>query len=546
MMYFPSSGRRGYEYYGNRRNNKPSSWTSRIRNILKRKYGLSVMNTMLLCALIFSWIYIAAMTFYGKSDKLLLSNNTIPVSNNNNPKPIQNQHHASHMKELVEKYQQLKWMDAHDKNNKHPIPIFNESFYDHKSGNSLFDIWSDTELKNNDICPAQFPDRPPKFEDMKYVCSHLHWFKFGGYCDDTNCSDCIPPNSKVPGSEWHNTDTIPWIQQYESTLVERRKNITKLLHSNGFVNKNDGPIIVLTLNHGYSFLFYNWVCSLDYNKISLIKNRTIIIPTQLETIPLIKKAGFKMIFYPYWLGKVLNRIDGNMPKTFALGAHRWVVSLQIAIISDLIELGYDVITQDSDIIYIKNPLYYLLQDRFKNVDIQMMVDERHDRRGPGNSGFYIVRSNCKTKVFMQTMIKLIGAVLVARSDQILWNTLINEKLFRMVTFQTLSQDYFVGGNQINIAYETKREDLPNDTMLIHACWTTDQFDKIEKFWNVEHYYFTKERCPHLWEYEMMPDLKDKKWHIRAKTQEQEAKLLKLGLVRDTSNGHYTTPEPKNE
>ena len=206
-----------------------------------------------------------------------------------------------------------------------------------------------------------------------------------------------------------------------------------------------------------------------------------------------------MIFFPYWLGDVIKRIDALMPKTFALGAHRWVVSLQIAIISDLIALGYDVITQDSDIIYIKNPLYYLMQNRFKHIDIQMMVDERNDKRGPGNSGYYIVRSNCKTKVFMKTMIKLIGAVLVARSDQILWNTLINEKMFRMLNFQTLSNDYFIGGNQINIKFKTKKNDLPSTTMLIHACWTTDQFDKIEKFWNVEHYYFTKQKCPHLYD-----------------------------------------------
>eukprot|EP00483_Globobulimina_turgida_P009619 UN09638 len=235
-----------------------------------------------------------------------------------------------------------------------------------------------------------------------------------------------------------------------------------------------------------------------------------------------------MIFFPDWLGKVRDRITPDMPKTFALGAHRWVVSLQIAIISDLIALGFDVITQDSDIIYIKNPLYFVMQQQFKHVDIQMMVDARNDRRGPGNSGFYIVRSNCKTKVFMETMIKLIGAVLVARSDQILWNTLINEKSFRMLNFATFPIEYFVGGNQINIKYETKQKDLPPNALLIHACWTTDQFDKIEKFWNVEHYYFTQEKCPHLYDYNMMPDLKDKKWHIRAKTQDQEAKLMKLG------------------
>eukprot|EP01083_Nonionella_stella_P074872 203227_1 len=448
----------------------------------------------------------------------------------------------SRMKQLVDDYQQLKWMEKHT--NHHNTPMFNASHYSHKSTNPSFAIWSMEDLQSGTICPPSYPTEPPDFNQMKYVCSHLHWFKFGGYCDDSNCSDCIPPHSKVPNKEWMNSDTAPWLQQYKKTTEHRRLSLNRLLNKHKLYNKNDGPVIVITINHGYRFLFYNWVCSLDYNKIQNIKNRTIVIPTQKETIPLIQKAGFEMIWFPEWLGPVLDRIDPAMPKTFALGAHRWVVALQVAAISDLIALGFDVITQDSDIIYVKNPLHYVMQPKFKHVDIQMMVDERHDRRGPGNSGYYIVRSNCKTKVFMQTMIKLIGAVLAARSDQILWNTMINEKMFRMINFETFSQQHFVGGNQINIKYGTKKEDLPLTTLLIHACWTTDQFDKIEKFWNVEHYYFTQDKCPHLYDYNMMPDLKDKKWHIREKTQEQEAKLMELALVRDTSNGYWTTPAPK--
>ena len=376
---------------------------------------------------------------------------------------------------------------------------------------------------------------------MKYVCAHLDWFKFGGHCDDKNCSECIPPNSKVVGKEWTNSDTAPWLKQYEETLDERRDNLTKLLHLNALYDSNDGPVVVLVINHGYLFLFLNWVCSLRHNHIKWITERTLIIPTSKESIPFIRKCGFSMIAFPEWLGDVIDRIDPSMPKTFALGAHRWIVALQIAVVSDLIAIGYDVIVQDSDIIYVANPLPYLMQQRFKSVDILMMSDERNDRRGPGNSGFYFIRSNCKTKVFMQTMIKLIGAVLTARSDQILWNTLINDKQFRMIHFETLSGEHFVGGNQINLKYGTKREDLPDDVLLIHSCWTTTQFDKIEKLWNVQHYYFTKDKCPSLYDENLRPDLKDKKWHIREKTQEQEQKLLKLGLVRDSSNGQWTTP-----
>ena len=52
-MYRPSSGRRGFEYYSKRNKvNKPSMITE-IRQFIKRKYGLSILNTVLLCGLIF-------------------------------------------------------------------------------------------------------------------------------------------------------------------------------------------------------------------------------------------------------------------------------------------------------------------------------------------------------------------------------------------------------------------------------------------------------------------------------------------------------------
>lgn len=398
------------------------------------------------------------------------------------------------------------------------------------------ETWTEQELLDGATCPSAFPNHPPEFTKMKYVCSHLDWFEFDTSCDEKNCSDCIPPHSTTKGKEWLNTDVSLWQEQYQKTLKERRYNLTRMLNQQGFFNKNDGPIIVLTINRGYLFLFYNWVCSLDYNEIKNIKQRTMIVPTDEETIPLIKQAGFNMIFYPHWLGSLTKKVDSKMAQAFGAGAHRWVVSLQIALISDLVELGFDVITQDSDIIYIQDPLPYVTQPKFKHIDIQMLDDQRMDRAGPGNSGFFIVRSNCKTQVFMQTMIKLIGVTLATRSDQLLWNTLINEKMFRMINFETFSREYFASGNMINLLRKTRKEDLPPNALLVHACWTADQFDKIEKFHNIGHYYFTEQLCPQFFAHELKPDLRDRRPGVRQKQyeQNQELKLKSLDLVRDTS------------
>lgn len=175
----------------------------------------------------------------------------------------------------------------------------------------------------------------------------------------------------------------------------------------------------------------------------------------------------------------------------------------------------------------------------------MSKDGRNDFRGPGNSGFIYIKSNCKTLLFMNAMIEMIGAVIVGRSDQILWNFMMKEEYFKNkigLKFDILDTNYFIGGYQVNLKKGTKRKDFKyeNDHYIVHASWTTDQFDKIEKFYNLNHWYFNDEQCINIFETKLLPDLKDRAWEIRKKTSEQEKRLLELGICIDSSNGQFTT------
>lgn len=172
----------------------------------------------------------------------------------------------------------------------------------------------------------------------------------------------------------------------------------------------------------------------------------------------------------------------------------------------------------------------------------MTIDGRFDTRGPGNSGFFIMRSNCKTKMFMSTMISVIVLVIVGRSDQVLWNVLIDEKIFRQMHFEALPTKLFLGGPHVNIKpgkKQTTRKDLPNDHILVHVCYTTDQFDKIMKLANIDHWYFTQDKCPQYFNHTLLPDLKDRMWYIRDKQVDQEKQLKKWGYVKDSTNGKYS-------
>ena len=386
------------------------------------------------------------------------------------------------------------------------------------------------DVQYRSICPKKFPNKALGLNDLPKVCSNLKKFKIQGYCNAKNCSKCVPPNSE--SMPWANDDVKPWLNAFENTKEKRRNELQSMLKD---VDINAGPIMIMAVNHGYSYLYLNWFCSVKYNGLLTddLISRTIVITTDIDTQKTVNDTGFTG-YYPTWLGtKNLKRITKNAAQSFALGGHRFIVALQIAMVNDLIHLGYDVLIQDTDIIWKDNPIKYLYLNKYNYIDIQMSVDGRMDQRGPGNSGFFIVRSNCKTKIFMDTMISLIGLVIVGRSDQILWNTLIDERLFRMINFETLNHDVFLNGNRASKQKYIEKIDF--DKMItFHASWTTDIFDKIERFYNIDSWYFTDNKCNDYFDINKLPDLKNRKSHIRNKTQEQELRLKKLGFVRDTS------------
>lgn len=221
-----------------------------------------------------------------------------------------------------------------------------------------------------DQCPPKYPDKVPSLNTLNHICSHLNDFDVRWYqlCGLDNCTLCVPPTSMRMTTE--NEQTRSYQKQFVSEKESRRESIRSMI---SHIEPGDGPIILMVFNHGYAWLFYNLLCSLEFNGID-IKNRTIIVTTDKMSEELVQSTGFNA-HYPEWLGEgILKRITHKAAQSFALGAHKWIVSIQIALITDLIEMGYDVIMQDIDLIWYKSPIPWLMQPQFEFVDIQMSVD----------------------------------------------------------------------------------------------------------------------------------------------------------------------------
>eukprot|EP01084_Bolivina_argentea_P310597 537500_1 len=357
---------------------------------------------------------------------------------------------------------------------------------------SLVDGESVTTLQNRFIrrpatkncsLPPGFPGSPPGWKRLFYVCGNLQRFDLP-CAPDQACIDCIPPWGGPPHlTEWANK----FIKREYDTRTRRRSELQKIITNNLSLKHDESSIVLMTLNSGYTYLFLNWLCGLHLLGIADdIRLTTIIIATDEKTELLARKVGFQVVRGD-WL-KI--KIEEKAAMSFALGAHRWTVSLQIVYSYDLIEMGYNVLQQDVDVVWFRDVRKY-----FENTynDIEMACDGRLDAVGPGNTGFIHVRSNCKTKVYMETLIYYIGLVISGRSDQRVWNMFLFSYDFRQMLYEMLPPDMFVGGDQWGNGRK-KGDRLSDHIWFMHASWTSDHTEKITKFKQVDAWFFNSS-CP---------------------------------------------------
>ena len=101
-------------------------------------------------------------------------------------------------------------------------------------------------------------------------------------------------------------------------------------------------------------------------------------------------------------------------------------------------------------------------------------------------------------------------VIIHYTDQSAFNWWLNWKPFRQITFKLLDKRMFIGGNDVTLL-KTKAEDMETyeEFLLFHAFSTRDHFDKITKFHQIGHWYFTEKRCPDMFDLELLPDLSDR-------------------------------------
>lgn len=310
-------------------------------------------------------------------------------------------------------------------------------------------------------------------------------------CEETDCS-CTMSLVK------RNHGTYGYINSFLKMYLNahRRKERIKIISSAlQYPNKLQEPFVLMYINSGFLFLFQNWLCSCEKSGIKF-KKILLVLAGDTGCEKFLKNQGINYVSAVEWYLKGTSiRIQKKAAAKFGWEPHGNINILGIAILNDVVQLGKTVLLMDTDIVWRRNPLPYLMAAAVKS-DIQMMHDpNRIESKGPGNTGFVFVRSNCRTRIFLDTFVHHLWlSRYFGGSDQSCWNSLLKSPPFRLIRYTTLSEKLFINGHQFHLGQYMVPGILNSNYFAVHVSWTKSWDEKLPKLKKIKHWYLDDKTC----------------------------------------------------
>jgi len=311
--------------------------------------------------------------------------------------------------------------------------------------------------------------------------------------------------------------------------------------------QTDGPVLLMAANAGYMYLVENWVRHAAQQGLNLSEPTMIL--TDDESAKAVRRLGFRPISTRLYRADILfasAKEETTASPTFAAAAsHAGTNAMALVAITDLLQLGVDVLWSDADVVFNALPLPWLIAQQpyvkcsdfsfseeevelrarvtqhwpevlcfnhtakldaramsYVGPDIQMMDDSRWDSAGPGNSGFSYFRSNCRTLDFSRAILASLYVQLGSASDQRFLMRLLHGPTLRDVSMALMPISRFINGATIlgigkgswqrQSGYVNGNDEgFPSPQWVAgHASWTASHEDKpalLEKLgaWHME-------------------------------------------------------------
>mmetsp|Transcript_26824 Transcript_26824/g.61236 ORF Transcript_26824/g.61236 Transcript_26824/m.61236 type:complete len:659 (+) Transcript_26824:249-2225(+) len=254
-------------------------------------------------------------------------------------------------------------------------------------------------------------------------------------------------------------------------------------------------VVVLTSNFGQSELLINFACNSRSKGFSL--NNVIVFPTDLETKELSEGMGLNTFYDEHLMASVPKREARYYGDQIFTG----VMFSKVVCVQLVNELGYDVLFQDVDLVWFKDPLTYFHNESLPQFDMYFQDDgSRQERYSPlsANTGFYYVRSNSKTKHFFRHLLYSADLITAWKSHQQVLIQLLNENrslLTLSVKVFAKELDEFPGGLHYHRKTKLMKKIMRGESsaFIFHMSWTENKDNKVKFFQQMGEWH-VNEKC----------------------------------------------------
>lgn len=239
---------------------------------------------------------------------------------------------------------------------------------------------------------------------------------------------------------------------------------------------DEGPVVVSTFNWAYRDMTANWVRSCDRNGIDC-RSLALLFPTDERADTFAKKLGLRTYFDGECYGE--QPLEGS--KAFGDRRFARMMFAKIAMTADMLDAGIDILRQDVDIVWHRDPRADLLRRAKQDgLDMLFMYDGPNRLHQPlhYNSGFVLIQAGLFTRHAWKTVLLNYGWVLADGGEQRLINAVMNVLQPRGLRTARLPEEIYVNGHVISRTLGCGGN-LPEESAVVHASWTLNIDKKIE-------------------------------------------------------------------
>jgi len=304
--------------------------------------------------------------------------------------------------------------------------------------------------------------KAPTLDELN-MCAQQPMIRNNIKCEgDPSCKKCFKTERSI--------GCLPFLPQFET---EEMKNSVQ-----GYVEETYGPptsdkiITIMVSDKEFMPLVANWFESTKHiSDVNLV-----LVALDEDAVARAKDFDFDAmpLFWEYH-----DCIKGNKAKI-----------MQMIIMSYIAEAGYNVIMQDADVFWVKDPRPYLQAlAHEETVDIMCQLAPRWDAQGQCNTGFlYISNRRIRlwfVKFFWQSLVFLTGIMDMINDDQKVFNCLLRHWRFAQVSQRILPLNYFL----------LAVDDVPKEAVTAHVVGSGEhgngmvgKVDRIQRIdlWRLEY------------------------------------------------------------